>query len=153
MLPVASRNALRAQSGQPAPDRTDARAAQYAAAVRGVAQAAGVPLLDVHQLMAQLPPDALGTLLIDGVHFSGPGNALVASGLLRLLDGSVYLAGIRASQLPVHYPTYAQVDAAAPADTFRELWQKQVVTPRQAAADGQTVPLHVVPPRLARDAT
>jgi hypothetical protein len=116
---------LRAQKGKAASDRTNAQVDLYAAAAREVAKQAAVPLLDVHAIFKGAGNTA--ALLNDGVHLSPEGNRLVAASLAQLIGGSPELTGLRAGDLPNHYPLFNQVDEAHSERTFKELWEQGLV--------------------------
>lgn len=60
--------------------------AHYAATVRAVAQSMNVPLVDVYQYYAhydRVPKQAMGDLLLDGMHPNARGHAIIADALME----------------------------------------------------------------------
>lgn len=126
------------QHGWKSSDRTNARVAPYVAAVQEVAKQNAVPLLDINNIFNQQGPEQLKQLLNDGVHFSPQGNQLVFKSLRDYLESQGEFAGVRTGDLPNHYPLFDQVDASNPGKTFRDLFERQVVTPGGSQKGGPT---------------
>jgi hypothetical protein len=126
------------QHGWEVSDRTNARVDQYVAAVREVAKQQALPLLDLHSIFSQQEPQQLKQLLNDGVHFSPQGNELLFKSLRDALETRPEFAVIRSADLPNHFPLFNQIDAANPGKTFKELFDRQVVTPPAPQKAGPT---------------
>jgi hypothetical protein len=126
------------QHGWDSSDRTNAKVSLYAAAAREVSKQHNIPLLDVNSIFSQQGPQQLKHLLNDGVHFSAQGNQLVFKSLRELLETKEELAGLRTGNLPNHFPLFDQVDASNPDKTFRDLFDRQVVTPGGQQHGGPT---------------
>lgn len=125
------------QHGWNTSDRLNVQVTQYAAAAREVSKQLSTPLLDIHAIFTQSGPQRLSQLLNDGVHFSAEGNQLVFKSLKSVLGSEADFAGIRIGDLPNHYPLFDQVDASNPGKTFKDLFERQVVTPGQRGGPTQ----------------
>lgn len=137
MLNAAVAPHIPTQHGWESSDRTNAKVDEYVAAVQEVAKQQAVPLLDLHSIFSQQGAQQLKQLLNDGVHFSPQGNELLFKSMRDALERRAEFAGIRAGDLPNHFPLFNQVDAANPGKTFKELFERQVVTPPQRAGPTQ----------------
>jgi hypothetical protein len=125
------------QHGWNTSDRLNVQVTQYAAAAREVSKQLSTPLLDIHSIFTIQGPQQLSQLLNDGVHFSTEGNQLVFKSLKRVLESEADFAGMRTGDLPNHYPLFNQVDASNPGKTFKDLFERQVVTPGQRGGPTQ----------------
>jgi isoamyl acetate esterase len=118
----------RAQSeGTPlhrASDRLNANVELFAQEARRAAEDAGAVVADVHRALvaagAAKGDDSARLFYTDGLHLSPLGNEVALKAMQRALEGTAASPG----RLPVHLPTFAQVDAHEPARTFGPLAER-----------------------------
>jgi isoamyl acetate esterase len=132
------RLAARAESEGKTPpavsDRLNARVAEYAEAVRRVvvedqeqeqaAASSSVLLADVHRAFvaagADRGDDAARRFFADGLHLSPTGSDVA----LKVLQAALAETDASPERLPVHLPTFGQVDSDDPGSTFEPLAER-----------------------------
>eukprot|EP00245_Coleochaete_scutata_P014879 TRINITY_DN6439_c0_g1_i1.p1 TRINITY_DN6439_c0_g1~~TRINITY_DN6439_c0_g1_i1.p1 ORF type:complete len:257 (+),score=36.94 TRINITY_DN6439_c0_g1_i1:165-935(+) len=98
-------------------ERTNEAAGQYAEACKSVGREMGVPVLDMWQLVQEIP-DWATRCLSDGLHLTAQGNEVVFEGLLHIIQSDMGLPSLVSDDLPWDFPEHSDIDSDDPKLTF-----------------------------------